>query len=131
MQGPRVQRSVVAVQHVALAVAVPVVVIVPISIAVVIAPAGDALFLIDTGRREVAGAGIGRPLLDIVLLRRHDGVLILHFGIGQQLKAGITWINWITCIAIVRRSVSCAARADITARSTARAGGRNARGGHG
>src|ERR1700691_249857 len=111
------RRSIVAVQHVRaimIAVAMPVVVmpgVVPIRVVaivmVMIAAAVNAFFPIDATRREVARAGIGRALLDIVILRRGNRVVILHFRIRQALIAGVGWI------------VAAAARADIAARRAA------------
>src|SRR5271169_4661130 len=46
-----------------------------------------AAFLVDWPGREVAGASIGRPLVDVVILRPYRTGMILHIGIGQPLEA--------------------------------------------
>src|SRR6266478_1159886 len=48
-------------------------------------PTGYGCFLIRRIRREVAGAGIGRSLIDVVILRAPNDGVILQLRIGQPL----------------------------------------------
>src|ERR1700722_18982322 len=72
-------------------------------------PAIDAVFAINPVRREVAGAGIGGALFDVVVLRQGGGRCraILHIRVGQPL------------IGSIGLKVSRRARADIAARRAA------------
>src|ERR1700735_11801 len=93
------KRSIIAVQHVRLMVVAVVIAVMlrPTMVPVVMVPtvmiapaiAVNAFFAIDATRREVAGAGKGRALLDIVILRWGDRVMILHFRIRPALIAGV------------------------------------------
>src|ERR1700744_4958355 len=88
----------------------------------VVVPAVDALFPINPTRREIAGTAIGRALLDIVILRRRDRMMVLHVRIGQPLIACITRIA-----RVLRWHIGPAARADIAARLPAGAASRRRR----
>src|ERR1700760_12973 len=55
---------------------------------VIAAPHANRVFLIDAVRREVAGAGVGRALLGVVILMHGRAIVaVLHFRIGQPLIA--------------------------------------------
>src|SRR6185437_11772462 len=55
-------------------------------IMVITAPNADRVFLIGRVRREIAGTGIGRALIGVVILmQRRVVIAVLHFGIRQPL----------------------------------------------